>query len=119
MSHDAKTDPDKFGPEDEKLFDALVSRVVGYRMEVPAVLFLESVRPLNFIGSQALVFFEPMVKTLFNWEQYDRFTHLMSDRDNLDKLIRMIEDQADERDDTAKGRDSTPPDNPDTQGRSR
>lgn len=84
--------------QDEALLRSLAARVVGYRMEVPALLFLESVRPLNFIGSQVLVFFEPMVQTLFNWSQYDRFTRLMSERQNLDRLSRMIDDEADERD---------------------
>ena len=84
--------------DDRALLVALADRVAQYRMEVPAVLFLESVRPLNFVGSQALVFFEPMVQSIFNWAQYERFTRLMSDRDNLDVLSRMIEDSADRRD---------------------
>jgi hypothetical protein len=87
----------ELGPEDEALLRQLARRVSRYQMEVPAVLFLESVRPLNFVGSQALAFFEPMVQTLFNWSQYDRFTRLMAQRENVERLTRYIEEEADRR----------------------
>jgi hypothetical protein len=89
------TDPT---PEDLALLVAVAQRVVRLRMETPAVLFLESVRPLSFVGSQALVFFEPFAQALFHWEQYERFTKLVADRDNLERLTRLIEDEADARD---------------------
>ena len=84
-------------PEDQELLVAVAQRVVRLRMETPAVLFLESVRPLSFVGSQALVFFEPFAQALFHWEKYERFTHLVADRDNLERLTRLIEDEADAR----------------------
>lgn len=67
-------------------------------MEIPAVLFLESVRPLSFVGSQAMVFFQPFAQTLFPWPQYERFTELLSERENLERLTRLIETEADARD---------------------
>ena len=82
---------------DEKLFDVVARRVVQYRMEVPAVLFLESVRPMNFVGSQTLVFFAPLVQAFFPLPQYERFAKLLEDRDNLDRLARCIEREADRR----------------------
>jgi len=87
----------ELAPEDEKLLAAVAQRVVRLRMETPAVLFLESVRPLSFVGSQALVFFEPFAQAIFHWEQYERFTRLVGDRDNLERLTRLIEDEADAR----------------------
>jgi hypothetical protein len=47
---------------DEALITAIASRVVRMGLAVPAVFFLESSKPLSFIGSQALVFLEPFVK---------------------------------------------------------
>jgi len=82
---------------DEALLLTVAQRVVRLRMEVPAVLFLESVRPLSFVGSQAMVFFQPFAQALFPWNQYERFTQLVSDRDNLERLTRLIEAEADAR----------------------
>jgi len=87
---------------DEALLLAVAQRVVRLRMEVPAVLFLESVRPLSFVGSQAMVFFQPFAQALFPWNQYERFTQLVSDRDNLERLTRLIEAEADARESREK-----------------
>ena len=63
-------DPDrKILPEEqEAVLEKLAKQVVKRGMTVPAIIFLESVRPLNFIASQAMVFFEPIVQTLFNFK---------------------------------------------------
>ena len=98
--------PGPLPPEDEQLLTAVARRVAQYRMEVPAVLFLESVRPMNFVGSQAMIFFAPLVQALFPMPQYERFAKLLEDRENLERLARLIETEADRRDDArAGGRD--------------
>jgi hypothetical protein len=79
-------------PEDEmRVMDRLAERVVRWKMTVPAIIFLESVKPLNYIGSQALVFFEPMVQTLFNLKDYDTFRRAMERRENVEVLLQKIE----------------------------
>jgi len=60
-------------------------------MTVPAILFLESVKPLSFIGSQAMYFFEPMVRALFAVPQYERFAAMMERRENVEALLVAIE----------------------------
>lgn len=96
--------PDATPEGDEALLLAVATRVARMRMEVPAVLFLESVKPLSFVGSQAMVFFQPFAQALFPWNQYERFTQLLSERDNLERLTRLIETEADARD--AKEKDA-------------
>lgn len=76
---------------DERLLGRISGRIVRMGLAVPAIFFLESVKPLSFIGSQALVFFEPFVKAFLDIKSYDRFTELMEDRKNLERLITMIE----------------------------
>ncbi len=56
---------------DEALIAAVAGRVVRMGLAVPAVFFLESTKPLSFVGSQALVFFEPFVKAFLNLASYD------------------------------------------------
>ncbi len=60
-------------------------------MTVPAILFLESVNPLNYIGSQMLVFFEPFVQTLFSLKEYGEFIKIMEERENVERLLVKIE----------------------------
>lgn len=79
--------------EDEKLLDAVAGRVVRMGMAVPAIFFLESTKPLSYIGSQALVFLEPFVKSFLNVASYDRFVALLEDRQSIERLLRKIEDQ--------------------------
>ena len=76
---------------DAELLDAVAHRVVRMRMSVPAVFFLESIKPMSYVGSQALVFFEPFVQTLFTVRSYQRFAALLEDRENLERLIQRIE----------------------------
>ncbi len=78
--------------DDEALIDAVATRVVRMGLGVPAIFFLESSKPLSFLGSQLLVFLEPFVKTFFDIKSYDRFYTLMEDRENVEKLIQRVED---------------------------
>ena len=71
--------------------DKLAEFAVSRRMTVPAILFLESVKPLSFLGSQALYFFEPMVRALFSVPEYERFAALMERRENIEVLLVKIE----------------------------
>jgi hypothetical protein len=76
---------------DDEILDRVAEGVTSRRLSVPAILFLESSKPLSFVGSQFLVFMEPFVKTIFTSASYDRFAALMEDRDNYERLIQKIE----------------------------
>jgi len=74
-----------------ELLDKLAQKVVSYRMTVPAIMFLETAKPLSYIGSQTMVFFEPMVKAVFNIAEYDDIRIMMEDRRNVEELLVRIE----------------------------
>ena len=78
-------------PRQEEILDRLAARVVDWKMAVPAVLFLESVKPLNYVGSQVLVFFSPIVNSLFTIQDYDELTALLEQRGSIELLIGKIE----------------------------
>ena len=75
-------------------------------MTVPAILFLESVKPLSFVGSQAMYFFEPMVRALFALPDYERVAALMERRESVEALLLAIErrDEAERRIETERKR---------------
>ncbi len=74
----------------------LADLTVRNRMTVPAILFLESVKPLSFLGSQALHFFEPMVRAFFSVPDYDRVAALLERRESLEALLVRIEAKEDD-----------------------
>ena len=80
--------------EDEALLDRLAARVVQLHMEVPAILALETSKPMTVIASQTLIFFEPMIQALFRFSEYRRFTALVERRDVMESLIQRIEAEA-------------------------
>jgi hypothetical protein len=83
--------PDYLTPEQVQLFERLSARVVKLRLTVPAMLFLESVRPLNFVGSQVMVFFAPMVHALFTARDYDLLQTALERRETIGYLVDLLE----------------------------
>jgi hypothetical protein len=80
-------------PEDEeRILDKLATKVVERRMAVPAIMFLESIKPLNYIGSQAMVFFEPIIQSIFNFKDYDTLRQALEKRETIEILLLKIED---------------------------
>jgi hypothetical protein len=96
------SEPEALAPEDQALFDRLAQWLVDRSLETPAILFLESVRPMSFVGAQAMHFFEPFARALFAVPDYERIARLMERRSNLELLVRTIEATADRKHD--KGR---------------
>ena len=82
-----------FGPlgaltdEDRELLRRLAVAIVLRRMGAPAMLFLQSLRPLNYIGSQALVFLRPFLTPLFNPRDYKRLAEIAERRQGIGALI--------------------------------
>lgn len=91
------SDPAVLSDTDRALLDGVAARVSEWHMEVPAILTLESVKPLSLVGSQAMFFFEPIVLSLFHWPGYRRFAELIEQREHVDSLIAMIEVHAQRR----------------------
>lgn len=83
-------------PRQETIVDRLAAKVVEWKMSVPAVLFIESVKPLNYVGSQVLVFFSPIATTIFNAADYAELTGLLEQRGNLEILLKRIEQKEEE-----------------------
>lgn len=83
--------------DDMALLEKLGRRVAELRMETPAILALESARPLSLVAGQALVFFEPFVQALFRLGEYRRYASLIERREGIEALVRCIERAVDER----------------------
>ena len=83
--------PAELAEYDYNLLLNLARKVVNRGMSVPAIFFLESTKPLSYVGSQAMVFFGPFVRMIFESPDYYRYSEMMEDRANLELLLQMIE----------------------------
>ncbi|MGH7253991.1 MAG: hypothetical protein ACREIE_09365, partial [Nitrospiraceae bacterium] len=57
----------------------------------PATVFLESVGPMNFLGSQALHFLTPILDLACNTGEVEQVARLLERRDTIPRLIVLIE----------------------------
>ncbi len=91
------TPPEELTERQIELLGKIADRVIKYRMAMPAILFLESVRPLNFVGSQAMVFFAPIVHSLFSAREYDEIQLALEHRNTIAYLADVLQEKETER----------------------
>ncbi|MBN1326346.1 MAG: hypothetical protein JW996_00175 [Candidatus Cloacimonetes bacterium] len=75
----------------EKVADFIVKR----RMAAAAIMTIESLRPLNYIGSQLMYFLAPFAEIIFNPKEYQEFAALL-EKDEYIKLLMQRIDELDE-----------------------
>jgi hypothetical protein len=73
------------------LIEKLAQEIVDRRLGVPAIMFLETVKPLSFLGSQALIFVEPIIQSIFSFKSYREITLMLENRENVELLMQEIE----------------------------
>jgi hypothetical protein len=83
-----------FDEADLALLGRVADRVVALRLEVPAILALESARPLSLVAGQSMIFFEPLVQAMFRIADYRRFATLIERRDTMERLVGLIDERA-------------------------
>ena len=83
----------------EEVLTKIAQKVVDLRLTPVAVVMLESSKPLSFVGSQLMVFFQPIVTSLFPFRQYDEVAALLEERANVEALLQKIEKLEDGRSD--------------------
>ena len=80
-----------FTEEDLALLDKVADFVIRKGMATPAVLFLESVSPLNFVGSQVMVFLQPILAAFFSTQEYEHLAEILERRESIGILVERIE----------------------------
>ena len=83
---------DDISPERKaELIGKFAQEIVDRRLSVPAIFFLETIKPLSFLGSQAMIFFEPIVQSIFAFKTYKEIYLLLEKRENIEYLLQEIE----------------------------
>lgn len=80
-----------FTSDDLALLERVADAVVKRGMAAPATVFLESLGPMNFLGSQALYFLTPIVEWAFHAKEVEQVARLLERRDTIARLITLID----------------------------
>lgn len=81
-------------PEDLALLERVADAIVTRGMATPATLFLESMGPLNFLGSQALHVLSPIIECVLSGTELTQIARLLERRDSIHRLMTLIEARA-------------------------
>jgi hypothetical protein len=89
-----RPEQDHFTSEDLALLERVVDAIVTRRMAAPAMLFLESMGPMNFLGSQVLHVLTPIIESVLSGPELAQIARLLERRDSIHRLIILIEARA-------------------------
>lgn len=78
-------------PEAAAAVDRLARFIVRFGFTTPAILTLESLRPLSFVGSQIMHVLSPSITAFLTGPEWDAIAQLLEDRRGLDYLLERIE----------------------------
>lgn len=80
--------------QQNEVIDSIAAKIVGRRLETPAVLFLDMHKPLSFIASQSMLAAMPFLAPIFGAQSIADLSKVLKDRDNIEVLITRIEEMS-------------------------
>ena len=75
-----------------ELVEKISRYIVKRRMAAPAIMTIESLRPLSRIGSQLLYFLAPFAEVFFNAKEYEEFAALLEHEEYVKLLMKRIDE---------------------------
>jgi hypothetical protein len=73
------------------LVNKIAQKIVDMRLSPVAIVFLESSKPLSFIGNQFMIFMQPFYRAFFSYREYEEIAAMLEERKNIETLICEIE----------------------------
>jgi hypothetical protein len=80
----------------EQIVETLSDQVVKRGLSAPAILFLEMHKPLARVAANAAIVFSPFIIPFMGLKPFDHYSQFVEDRENIERLIRRIEEKAEE-----------------------
>jgi len=81
-----------YSAQDDAFLRKIAGLIVKRGMEAPALLFLESLGPLSFLGGQVIHGLKPFLDLVCNPLELDRLAVMLERRDSVDRLIALIQE---------------------------
>ena len=82
---------DALTKDDKAFLSKLAHKIVDLKLVTPSIFFLEMAKPLNFIGSQTMVFFGPIISAFVKTDGYYRAAEIFENHNSIEFLIQEIE----------------------------
>lgn len=79
-----------------ELIDKMARFFVDRRMASAAIMTIESLKPINFIGSQLMYMVSPFAEIFFNSKEYQEIAALVENDDYVNLLSKRIDDLEEE-----------------------
>ena len=81
-----------FSPNDNQkiIVEKVCREIIKRNLALPAIVTLETLRPLNYLGSQIMHFFHPIISSVLTIDGYTEFSSLLEKRESVDYLINKI-----------------------------
>ena len=86
-----QSEPAALSVEDVTLLERMADAIVKRGMAAPATGFLESMGPMNFLGSQALHFLTPIIEFAISARDVEQVARSLECRHTISRLIVLIE----------------------------
>ena len=78
--------------EQRTVIEFLCREIVRRHLTAPAIMLLEMSRPLNFIGSQALHFFSPLISALTDSADHKHLATFLERRGSIEYICQRVEE---------------------------
>jgi hypothetical protein len=77
----------------DQILNAIADRVIRHGLVTPAIFFLQMGKPLAFLGSSAVFLAQPFAGLFINEDSIEDFGHLLSERENVERLLLILEEK--------------------------
>lgn len=77
--------------ETDKLIDKAADMIRKRKLELPAMLFFESHKPLAFVGANTAVTFAPFLVPFLGFDNVNDYSRLFSKRENIEELLNRLD----------------------------
>ena len=92
--------------ERDEMIEQIAMNIHRRRLETPAILFLEMHKPLSFFASQTLIVTSPLIAPIVGFGRIAAASRLLESRDNVELLVRRLEQLASSKETERKGEGS-------------
>lgn len=92
-------DKDLTEDETETMLQKAADEISKRKLHVPAILALEMHKPVAYVGGHAALAMAPFMVPFLGFDAVNNYSRLFSKRENLERLIVMLEERAGSRKD--------------------
>jgi hypothetical protein len=75
----------------DQLIEDIADHLRRWGLTAPGVIFLETNKPFSFLGSQLILFLQPVLSTFMSSTVTADYATLLEDRENVEELIQRLE----------------------------